>query len=84
MIQDGKICQLQEDGFSMEQDAKKNIDMQQCCILPSQDFIMNQCRTQEKRGLSDLTMMSLGEEQEDKRCNVGGQSMGSSANNQSG
>ena len=58
-------------GFLMETDAKQNIDMQQRYNLPSQDFIMVQCRTKEKRGLTDLTLTSSGDEQEYKRCNIG-------------
>ena len=58
-------------GFLTDQDAKDNIDMQQCCILPSEDYIMNRCRVQEKLGLSDITIASSGEAQDDNRCNMG-------------
>ena len=34
-------------GFLMDVDAKKHIDWQQSCILPSEEVILNQCRVQE-------------------------------------
>ena len=55
----------------MDEDAKKNIDWQQCCILPSEDYIINHCRVQDKKGRSDITLASSGEAQEEKRCNTG-------------
>ena len=42
-----KGAMFKKHGFLMEEDAKRHDEWLQCCILPSEEFILNQCRIQE-------------------------------------
>ena len=56
-------------GFLMKRDARDNIDMRRCCILPTEDFIIKVKMNKMMRGVSNLTSQEA--EQEEKRCNTG-------------
>ena len=51
-----KGATFEKHGFLMDVDAKKHNDWQQCCILPSEEYILNQCRVQEVTGQDELVL----------------------------
>ena len=38
-----KRATFEKHGFLMDEDANGNIDWQQCCVLPSEDYIISHC-----------------------------------------
>ena len=67
---DRKRAIFEKYGFVMDKDARGNLEWQQTCIWPSENFILTHAREPEKRNIGDITIASSGEAQEEKRCNV--------------
>ena len=61
---DRKRATFAKIGFIMDKDAAKNLEWQQTCIWPTENYILTHAREPEKRSLGDTSIVSSGEVQE--------------------